>query len=203
MCDSIGSKFSICFSQWLSFSHWEKQKLKVDFMEEFTIDLGLQASGRDLTWSQVLLRKILLTVKSCQMMISKSLITQLPTERDALLGREDGQNSQGIYDDLPRAKALNRVSRATLIWILFGLWSAVFLGALDGGWFRDKDQYHPLKFIWNDEGTIVGQCHVLPSEGNDPLNWSHSNSYFTNRELFQSGMGLLSTNFPLITFLAP
>ena len=27
---------------------------------------------------------------------------------------------------------LNKVSRADLIWILIGLWSAVFLGALDG-----------------------------------------------------------------------
>lgn len=32
------------------------------------------------------------------------------------------------------AGGLNKVSRTDLIWILLGLWSAVFLGALDGAW---------------------------------------------------------------------
>ena len=32
----------------------------------------------------------------------------------------------------PEPQPLNKVSKADLVWILLGLWSAVFLGALDG-----------------------------------------------------------------------
>jgi hypothetical protein len=40
---------------------------------------------------------------------------------------------QGIPTDegVPK-KSLNEISRVDLVWVLAGLWSAVFLGALDG-----------------------------------------------------------------------
>ena len=42
-------------------------------------------------------------------------------------------------------RPLNKVSRADLVWILAGLWSAVFLGALDGAW-----------RLWGAEARAVG-----------------------------------------------
>ena len=58
-----------------------------------------------------------------------------PTERDPLLSRESqlSQDSATSAVNVP-GKVLphNHVSKTTLVWILFGLWSAVFLGALDG-----------------------------------------------------------------------
>jgi len=56
------------------------------------------------------------------------------TERDPLLPRRDSESPHPGNGTFTPAKAtvVNHVSKSTLVWILFGLWSAVFLGALDG-----------------------------------------------------------------------
>jgi hypothetical protein len=68
-----------------------------------------------------------------------------PTEAQPLLQdgleREDYQSTSTLVEDdelgAPEAEAPARVmiSRSDLIWVLAGLWSAVFLGALDGAFF--------------------------------------------------------------------
>ena len=70
------------------------------------------------------------------------------SERDPLLKRganapqiPSRSNSLGLSTDVVTPEpinpvatpsTLNKISRKDLIWVLFGLWSAVFLGALDG-----------------------------------------------------------------------
>jgi hypothetical protein len=57
------------------------------------------------------------------------------SERSPLLSY-DSESTLSAYDSVPGTPpedvVLNKVSRGDLIWILAGLWSAVFLGALDG-----------------------------------------------------------------------
>ena len=63
-----------------------------------------------------------------------------PSERSPLLSTQDIPQSYDATEDesnLPQSpnefKPLNKVSKGDLAWVLAGLWSAVFLGALDGG----------------------------------------------------------------------
>ncbi|KAF7797522.1 hypothetical protein EIP86_008722 [Pleurotus ostreatoroseus] len=59
-----------------------------------------------------------------------------PDETTPLL-TADTESAHTVYgdDDLPPSPteygSLNKISRADLFWVLAGLWSAVFLGALD------------------------------------------------------------------------
>ena len=62
-----------------------------------------------------------------------------PSERSPLLVSRDALQSYDATDDQPSVpqspvefKPDNKVSKADLAWVLAGLWSAVFLGALDG-----------------------------------------------------------------------
>ena len=62
-----------------------------------------------------------------------------PSERSLLLNTQDVPQSYDAMEDessLPQSpvefKAPNKVSKGDLAWVLAGLWSAVFLGALDG-----------------------------------------------------------------------
>lgn len=60
-----------------------------------------------------------------------------PDETTPLL-LSDAESAHTVYDDddLPPSPTdyapVNKISRADLFWVLAGLWSAVFLGALDG-----------------------------------------------------------------------
>jgi len=67
-----------------------------------------------------------------------STISSQGSERDPLLElprSEFTPHANGSVDSM-NPGFINIVSRATLIWILIGLWSAVFLGALDGPYFQ-------------------------------------------------------------------
>ena len=54
----------------------------------------------------------------------------------------------------PEPVPLNKVSRSDLAWVLAGLWSAVFLGALDGAWLVLLVVAY-LPNLWSGTGTIV------------------------------------------------
>jgi hypothetical protein len=60
-----------------------------------------------------------------------------PIETRALLSESPPPSYHAVDDsdadsDVSNPPLLNQVSRSDLIWVLAGLWSAVFLGALDG-----------------------------------------------------------------------
>lgn len=63
---------------------------------------------------------------------------QYPSETSPLLRSPTAslRSYDGEDETLPSSPVdyapLNKVSRSDLIWVLAGLWSAVFLGALDG-----------------------------------------------------------------------
>lgn len=67
-----------------------------------------------------------------------SILRELPSEECPLLQSQESLQSYDATDDstLPPSPAdytpLTKVSRTDLAWVLAGLWSAVFLGALDG-----------------------------------------------------------------------
>ncbi|KIJ56179.1 hypothetical protein M422DRAFT_57657 [Sphaerobolus stellatus SS14] len=85
------------------------------------------------------------------------------TERDPLLPRESHASDSGISgSNVPVAKGLdpNHVSKPTLVWILFGLWSAVFLGALDGMYAVYSFQYIQLTTtLLSPIGSYFRQSH--------------------------------------------
>lgn len=63
------------------------------------------------------------------------LLDTRPPSYDAARADSDSETSDaasGVEQDEQPTKPLNEISRADLIWVLAGLWSAVFLGALDG-----------------------------------------------------------------------
>lgn len=57
-----------------------------------------------------------------------------PSEFSPLLSspRDHGANDEPAYSPDSPDLVVAPISRADLIWVLTGLWSAVFLGALDG-----------------------------------------------------------------------
>ena len=55
--------------------------------------------------------------------------TRLLSSRPPSYVSVDNEEQQPDPEAVP-----NKISRADLVWVLMGLWSAVFLGALDGKW---------------------------------------------------------------------
>lgn len=81
------------------------------------------------------------------------------SETTRLLDDEVPPSYDSIHDDSPstppdaETPPLNKFSRADVCWILAGLWSAVFLGAL--GVFSVQ--------VKPDVTDVLGSCHVTQS----------------------------------------
>ena len=62
------------------------------------------------------------------------LLASRPPSYDAATSDSAAETdaASAVEQDEQPTKPLNQVSRADLVWVLAGLWSAVFLGALDG-----------------------------------------------------------------------
>jgi len=91
-----------------------------------------------------------------------------------LLGHQRTESYQTLVanGNTPRAKD-QEAPRASLVWILAALWSAVFLGALDGTLFRRFVTTGP-NYISVTTGTIVA---TLLSPIGAHFNRSHQSSY--------------------------
>lgn len=84
-----------------------------------------------------------------------SLLASRPPSYHAANTDADADSDDSSSEQEQASQPLNEVTRADLIWVLAGLWSAVFLGALDGASHcqnLNPPTLKPLRFV---TGTIV------------------------------------------------
>ncbi|KLO12822.1 vacuolar amino acid permease [Schizopora paradoxa] len=91
------------------------------------------------------------------------LLSTRPPSYDAATNDSDSETdaASAIEQDEQPTKPLNQVSRADLIWVLAGLWSAVFLGALDGTIVATLLTPIGSHFQKSNQASYIGTAYLL------------------------------------------